>query len=72
MIEKKNIQFVFLEIKDYLIKADVPLNESKFLNIMVDFFASNTSNDIWITDIKKKFYEILNNTKTNQVIFIIR
>ena len=67
-LEKKDIKYLFFEIKDTLYKNKIQVNEKSFVNKMLNFY--NSSKDkVPFSDVKVFFYELLNNIKPKTVIF---
>ena len=65
-IHKKELKFLFFDVKNLLNKNGVELIERKFMNTMIDFY-SKSKELIKVSEIKKKFFEILHEIKSNKI-----
>lgn len=65
-IKKSDIQFVFMELKNYLIENNNEVNEKRLINLMLDFYAK-ANETCTVNEIKKCFANILSDNKTNVV-----
>src|SRR5690606_19835614 len=68
LINKSEIQFLFFDIKNNLMKT-MDINEKKFIDNMLDFYAK-ANETCTVTDIKKCFSRILYDTRSNSVTVI--
>ena len=65
-INKKDIRFLFFEIKEALAFRNHHLNEKLFMNKMLQFY-TNSKELVPFKEMKLFFYELLNDIKPNTV-----
>lgn len=61
-IDKEDIQYLFLDVKNQLMKKDIRLNEKVFINKMLSFW-TNSSGVCSIDSVKKCLSEIIQSDK---------
>lgn len=65
-IPKKDLKYLFYDLKDCLESINIEIIERKFLNNFLDFY-SKCADVVSIAEIKSKFFDIINVVKSNQV-----
>jgi len=66
IFRKDDIQMIFFEIKDLLIKKGIDINENKLINFMLDFY-SKAEEFVTKNDIKDCYNKILHQYKSNML-----